>query len=107
VKDLACGVQPVAPSAARFIGHVHTLAQPARGRDREKFIVSVQLISSETLSRLDRHRVTMRVLISELSHRAGQIEDARLQQLVSRLEAVEREQGHLLEAVLDALADDS
>lgn len=65
-----------------------------------------ELISNETLSRLDRHRVTTRVLLAAVVDRATRINDPELVSLVRRLARVDKEHGHLLEAVMEALAEE-
>ena len=65
-----------------------------------------ELISNETLSRLDRHRVTTRVLLAAVADRATRINDPELVSLVRRLARVDKEHGHLLEAVMEALAEE-
>jgi hypothetical protein len=65
-----------------------------------------ELITTETLSRLDRHRVTMRMLMAAVVDRAQRIDDPQLISLVERLAGVDEEHAHLLDAVMEALVDD-
>lgn len=68
--------------------------------------VAHPLITAETLSRLDQHRVAMRVLVTAVAERARQSGDVELLSLVERLAKVNDERGHLLEGVMEALAED-
>jgi hypothetical protein len=64
------------------------------------------LITPETVGRLDRHRVTTHLLLAAMAQRAEAIGDEELIALTRQLSAIDREHGHLLEAVLEALTDD-
>lgn len=62
-----------------------------------------QLISREALSRLDRHQVTLHVLMSAVTERARDLGDEQLVALVAKLAAVNDEHRHLLDAVMEAI----
>ncbi len=65
------------------------------------------IITAETLGRLDRNRVTMRLILGELTMRAVRAGDTEVLALVGRLAAVSSETGSLLEAVLEAVSEEA
>ncbi len=65
------------------------------------------IITAETLGRLDRNRVTMRLILGELTMRAERAGDTEVLALVGRLAAVSSETGSLLEAVLEAVSEEA